>query len=104
MEEVELPEGVGAISAPTVEFNIVFQLAHMLHHFFDEGIGLRQMMDYYFVLKARNMDSENQGNTEPSCVAAEIRINRITESWNQTNHIVRRLTMLRSHGKTEIRN
>lgn len=52
MEEAELPEGAGAIPIPTVEFNIVFQLAHMMHHFFDEGIGLRQMMDYYYVLKS----------------------------------------------------
>lgn len=49
-EEVELPEGMGAIPVPTVEINIVFQLAHMMHHFFDEGIGLRQMIDYYYVL------------------------------------------------------
>jgi hypothetical protein len=48
---VELPEGVGAIPVPTVEFNIVFQLAHMMHHFFDEGIGLKQFIDYYYVLK-----------------------------------------------------
>ena len=52
----ELPEGVGRIPVPTKEFNIVFQLAHMMHHFFDEGIGLRQMIDYYFLLKARNDD------------------------------------------------
>ena len=50
MEEVELPEGVGSIPVPTAEFNIVFQLAHMMHHFFDEGIGLRQFVDYYYVL------------------------------------------------------
>ena len=49
---VELPDGVGKIPAPTVEFNIVFQLCHMMHHFFDEGIGLRQMMDYYFLLRS----------------------------------------------------
>ena len=51
-EDVELPEGVGAIPVPTVEFNIIFQLAHMMHHFFDEGIGLRQMIDYYYLLKS----------------------------------------------------
>lgn len=55
-EEVELPDGVGSIPVPTAKFNIVFQLAHMMHHFFDEGIGLRQMIDYYFLLKARNND------------------------------------------------
>lgn len=49
-EEVELPERVGSIPVPTAEFNIVFQLAHMMHHFFDEGIGLRQFVDYYYVL------------------------------------------------------
>lgn len=48
----ELPDGVGEIPVPTVEFNIVFQLAHMMHHFFDEGIGLRQMIDYYYLLKS----------------------------------------------------
>lgn len=51
-EEVELPDGVGSIPVPTAKFNIVFQLAHMMHHFFDEGIGLRQFVDYYFVLMA----------------------------------------------------
>lgn len=49
---VSLPDGIGIISIPTAEFNVVFQLAHMMHHFFDEGIGLRQMIDYYYVLKS----------------------------------------------------
>lgn len=50
----ELPDGVGSIPVPTTEFNIVFQMAHLMHHFFDEGIGLRQMIDYYYLLKAGN--------------------------------------------------
>ena len=51
---VELPGGAGQVATPTVEFNVIYQLSHLMHHFFDEGIGLRQMMDYYFLLKAKN--------------------------------------------------
>lgn len=39
------------ICAPTAEFNLVHQLVHIYHHFITEGVGLRQLMDYYFVLK-----------------------------------------------------
>ena len=49
---VALPDGVGLIPVPTFEFNVVFQLSHMMHHYFDEGIGLRQMMDYYYLLRS----------------------------------------------------
>ena len=48
---IALPEGAGEIPVPTWEFNIVYQLAHLMHHFFDEGIGLRQFIDYYYLLR-----------------------------------------------------
>ena len=47
---VSLPDGVGEIAIPTTSFNVVYQLTHLYHHFFDEGIGMRQIIDYYYVV------------------------------------------------------
>lgn len=38
------------------EFNLVFLLEHMYHHALFEGIGLRQFMDYYFVLSSQHVN------------------------------------------------
>lgn len=43
IEDVEL-------AIPTARFNIIYQLVHIYNHLFQEGIGLRQIVDYYFVL------------------------------------------------------
>lgn len=48
-EHVQLPDG--EIEVPGIEMNLVFQLAHIYRHLFYEGIGLRQMMDYYYLLQ-----------------------------------------------------
>ena len=47
---VGLPDGAGDIAIPTMAFNVVYQLTHLYHHFFDEGIGMRQIIDYYVVM------------------------------------------------------
>ena len=47
---VSLPDGAGDIAIPTSPFNVVYQLCHLYHHFFDEGIGMRQIIDYYYVV------------------------------------------------------
>lgn len=41
---------INGIVAPTTEFNLVFLLIHIYRHLFEEGIGLRQIMDYYMAL------------------------------------------------------
>ena len=39
------------ISYPSPLFNAVFCMAHMYRHYIVGGLGLRQMMDYYYVLR-----------------------------------------------------
>lgn len=47
---VSLPDGIGEIAIPTTAFNVIYQLTHLYHHFFAEGIGMRQIIDYYYVV------------------------------------------------------
>lgn len=51
-----LPNGIGEICFPTIAFNIVFQMAHMMKHFFSEGLGMRHIIDYYYVLRSAHDD------------------------------------------------
>ena len=55
---VSLPDGIGEIAIPTTAFNVIYQLMHLYHHFFDEGIGMRQIIDYYFVVSMLNVNCE----------------------------------------------
>lgn len=41
----------GKMVTPSVEMNVFYILLHIYRHFFTEGIGMRQLMDYFFVLK-----------------------------------------------------
>ena len=38
-------------AVPTASVNVVYQMCHLFSHYFDEGLGLRQLMDYYFALR-----------------------------------------------------
>ena len=55
---VGLPDGAGDIAIPTTAFNVIYQLTHLYHHFFDEGIGMRQIIDYYYVVSMLNVNCE----------------------------------------------
>ena len=36
---------------PSVEFNAVYSLLHSFHHLIEEGLGLRHIVDYFYILK-----------------------------------------------------
>ena len=52
---VTLPDGYGEITVPTMSFNVIYILTHLYRHVFTEGIGLRQLIDYYFVLNKEEL-------------------------------------------------
>ena len=53
--ECFVPSGFG-FCVPSLGFNVVYMLLHIFRHVFHEGIGLRQLMDYYFVLRNVNVN------------------------------------------------
>lgn len=50
---MQLPNGK-QIPTPTPDFNVIFQMSHLMRHFICEGIVLKQLVDYFYVLKEYN--------------------------------------------------
>lgn len=55
------------LCVPTTEFNLVYLLIHIYRHLFAEGVGMRQVMDYYFVLR-------EVGSNETDCKECKERV------------------------------
>lgn len=74
---VMLPEGAGEVAVPTSAMNRVYVLVHIYRHLFDEGIGLRQLMDYYYVLKQPCSPSERAATVR---VLSQLRMKRFASA------------------------
>ena len=59
---VALPGNAGEVAVPTVSFNVIYQLCHLFHHCFYEGVGLRQIVDYFFLLKNTDFIGNTNGD------------------------------------------
>lgn len=57
-------------NAPSMQFALAMQLAHVQHHFIESGVGLRQVTDYYYLLKSSSKE-------ERDCVASMLKAFRL---------------------------
>ncbi len=57
---VVIPDNIESICVPTFEFNIVFQLSHIYRHLLQEGIGLRHVIDFYYLLRSKTDCTDNK--------------------------------------------
>ena len=44
----------------TIDFDLVYSLVHIYRHIFSEGIGLRQLVDYFYILKHSSSEQRKQ--------------------------------------------
>lgn len=57
---VEAPEGLGQFATPDACFNAIFQLSHMFRHVLVQGVGMRHLVDYFYVMKNLPRDAESK--------------------------------------------
>lgn len=48
------------VNVPTSRFNVIYQLGHMRVHLLDEGLGFRQVVDYFYVLRSLKVSEEER--------------------------------------------
>ena len=66
----------GMASVPIGGFNKVYILQHIYRHVFGEGIGLRQLMDYYFVLAAQPDEGEPESGEKEYRIIRQLGMER----------------------------
>lgn len=44
----------------TIDFDLVYSMVHIYRHIFSEGIGLRQLIDYYYILQCSIEEQRNE--------------------------------------------
>ena len=58
-----------SITVPSLEFDAFYLMLHCYNHEFSSGLGLRQLMDYYFLLRNLNLGS----NVNLNNLSADVR-------------------------------
>ena len=76
-KQFEVNESLG-FAYPTIEFNVVFALVHLYHHLIEEGVGIRHIVDCYYLLKANTNNHQELENERISSISNTIALQRHT--------------------------
>ncbi len=87
--KVSTPDGKYSFFAPTNEFNVIYQLLHLYRHISTVGIGLRQVIDYYYLLRKCNADGfSQQAQKEFQATLKELNLTRFARAIMYIMHDV----------------
>ena len=84
-KHVALPEEAGEITVPGFSFNVIFQLSHILNHLLHEGVGLRQLVDYYYLLRSHACSTGDQAWLDTSLKRCGLHKISAAVSWMLVN-------------------
>lgn len=79
----------------SIGFNAIYQLIHIYKHLFTEGIGLRQLLDYYFVLRSLHVEQGTLADSSQSMGQWAESIGRSVPSNKEVMHTLGRFGMSR---------
>lgn len=69
----------GEMITPSAEFNLFYILLHTYRHFLYEGVGLRQLMDYYWTLSNSPFEGEELKNSDAVLAIKQFGMTRFTK-------------------------
>lgn len=81
-----------------VSTNVVYLLLHINKHLFEEGIGLRQLLDYYFVLRALHIEQGSLADRTQSMAQWAEGMGIVVKSNEEIMHTLSRFGMKKFSG------